>query len=226
MLRLPFAYWKGTAVTPPVDGLRILLDMSNFQDVIDGTDTVWVDQDLTDGQANDQSDLPGPFAGLTIVSGKLVGGWEAVIPVTGPFALTPVGPRNYSVSTTFEVGGTGGSFDDVLYLPVMDHLDFQCGARIRYRPGPDQFDLVYYCGGFQTVSLTPDTPYTLTWDVYEDGGVAKADFTLNGTPLTTAVSVEALNEIAQITPFLINQTASGGVGLTFKWGGFSLYTTT
>lgn len=233
---IPMPFWKsGSTPPPPVDGLRILLDMSNYQDVLDAPAGIdWEDQDLTDGQANNAPMFGGNMAtGISVGMGTASGGWDDVAPGSGGtnngyVALTPVGPRDYTLEINFSVDGASG--DDVqLWLFQHTHNSaFQMGARVRYYTADGRFNLY---AGFDAdsfnIDIDPTVTHNLVVNVREYVGAMEADFILDGVSVGVLVAGTGLNAITDVRitfPVLLAPTPTGA-GLTFQYGGFSLVTT-
>jgi hypothetical protein len=233
-MMIPMPFWKQDAA-PSFDGLRILLNMANFQDVLDApADVDWVDQDLTDGQANDVPMIGGNGASpIAIAMGAAFGGWEDVVPGNGgtrdgEVVMTPVGAREYTIEMDFMVDGTAG--DSVqMWLFQLTHSGFQLVARVLYNTGTDAFTLY---GGFNsdsdTVALTKGATHNLVVNVYDDAGTMKADYILDSTPVFTLTSGNVLSEISsiQVVSPLLTAASPTGAGLDWGYGGFALETTT
>ncbi len=234
-MSIPMPFWKSGTVTPPGDGLRILLDAANYQDVLDAPGlTNWIDQDLTDGQNNSAPMVGTGNAGISVGMGAIMGAWDAVLPGAGGtnnpgdyLSLTPVGPRDYTVQIPFLVDGTSVE-DAQLWLFQLSHVGAgQLIARARYNSGTGLFNL--YCGFDSddfSVAIADNVTHDLVVNVYEDAGVMKADFVLNGVSEGILVASTALTEISDIRLTFPQLLSGSGAGLDFIYGGFFLETTT
>jgi hypothetical protein len=209
--------------------------MANFQDVLDAPANVdWIDQDTTDGQANNAPMHGGNgVSNITIAMGAAFGGFADITPGAagtnnGDLVLTPAGAREYTIETSFQVDGTDAESPQ-MWIFQLTHAGFQLVARVRYNSGTDAFDL--YCAfnsDSNTVALTKGATHNLEVNVYDDAGTMKADYILDGSPAFTLTSGAALSEIAsiQIVSPVLSAPTPTGVGLDWAYGGFSLVTTT
>lgn len=229
-------FWNNKEEDPAPEGLSILLTPSNFQTVIDndGPPNYWIDQDLSDGQANNALCINTTPSLLTISGGYIQGEWidfANTMPNAGfPLALTHAGERDFTVATECEFDGIGTHQDRVILwaMTFMDGSGFM--AAIQFRTGPDRFvlltslsDSVFYVSG----SITPNLPYEISADVYIDSGVLKADVYINGSLEVNLVSTTSIREIDYIDVLGATGALMGpGTGITFKTKGASLITTT
>lgn len=233
-MEIPMPFWKSGAA-PSGDGLKILLDMANYQDVLDAPSGVdWVDQDLTDGQANDAPMFGGNgVSPIAIAMGAAFGDWPDIVPGSGgthdgDIVMTPVGAREYTIEMDFQVDGTSADSPQ-MWLFQLTHSGFQLVARARYNNGSDAFNLY---AGFNTddnsVALTKGATHNLVVNVYDDAGTMKADFILDSTPAFTLTSGNPLSEISsiQVVSPVLSAPTPDGTGLSWAYGGFSLQTTT
>lgn len=234
-MAIPLPFWKSGSAPPAPSGLRILLEMASYQDVLDAPANVdWVDQDVTDGQGNNAPMIGGNgVSPITIGMGAAFGGWEDIVPGSGGtnngnVVMTPVGAREYTIDIDFQVDGTAAT-DPQMWLFQLTHAAFQLVARARYNSGSDSFNLY---GAFNvdsnSVALVKGATNNLVVNVYDDAGTMKADYILNTVPVFTLTSANALSEIVsiQVVSPVLTAPAPTGAGLDWAYGGFSLVTTT
>lgn len=173
---------------------------------------------------------------ITIGMGAAFGGWDDVPPGAagvnraGEYtALTPVGAREFLIDTSFQVDGTTGDDVQLWLMQLSFAVAGQLNVRVRYYTADGRFNLYAgFNGDSDNIDITPTDVHTLQIRVFDDGGVMKAEFTLDAVVVFTIGISSPLEEIAEVRltfPQLIAPTPTGA-GLTFATTGFALETTT
>lgn len=241
-MNIPTPFWKGAAA--PVTGdLAILFDMTNFQTVLDATGPVdWVDQDLSDGFANNFTIVGGEgTSGITIAGVEASGLWSDIaalysgMPSFLPSCSLPTIPipaDDFTVKCSFTVDHvTPGDYpaDPLqLFLPTLRGASFLHGVKLQ-NSGANILLIGVIKSGYDSnyVVLTPGTPYDLEVLHYLDGGVGKMDVILNASPAFTLVSDEPMGDLYEVLFAFprLEIDGSGSDKMSFSYEGMEMFVT-